>query len=267
MTKFAGRIKQALWHPFDASHYLKLFCPWDLGDTVNCSCPTRPMQRQAAFVSMFKIYLCVLVMQSVTLKAEGADMCFHHCIKVFARRFTDKKTSSEQSEQANHISSVRQACGVFVEFKTCTLTCTASLELAALEDAFEGFNFMCFERKSRFLKHATCLEDKDNQISGLCKNEIKLIELAMGTMKHMMFATSKELELSLQNLCRNTTRLVRCFLPAINAICGVDAADLMREFILLTFGKKNALYPMDNADLPGDKDFCAIRYSQGPVCD
>ncbi|KFD50367.1 hypothetical protein M513_08749, partial [Trichuris suis] len=271
--QFPHRLRLATSSHYDTIRWEnKMHCRRELGDTVNCSCPARPMERHSAFVPMLKICLCIMVMQSIALKTEGADLCLHRCIKVFARRFSSTKTSSgkqpigdnlteelspDSSEQGNHISSVKEACGVFEEFKACSHTCSTSLQLSVLEDAFDGLNFMCFERKNRFLKHASCLEDKDKRISRLCKNEIKLIELAMESMKHMMTANSLQLESSLQDLCRNTSRLVQCFIPAIIAICGVDAADLMRDFILLTFGKKYALHPMDKAYSPEENTACS----------
>ncbi|OUC48927.1 hypothetical protein D917_05869 [Trichinella nativa] len=180
------------------------------------------------------------------------DICLLTCLQKFAEKMNPENSNSSPSSSSEYAAvnvtsiqstkgpenlqpNLRYVCRVFTSFKSCTNSCSSPVALNVLQNGFVGFNFICIERREEFFEYAPCLEEKEALISRMCKNELRLSELAFHSLQHMMNSKSTHRETILLDFCRNTSLIVMCVLPATKAECGYVSANLMREFIALTF--------------------------------
>ncbi|KRZ05097.1 FMRFamide receptor [Trichinella zimbabwensis] len=180
------------------------------------------------------------------------DICLLTCLQKFVEKMNPESSNSLPSSSSEYAAvnvtnnqstkgsenlqpNLRYVCRVFTSFKSCTNSCSSPVALNVLQNGFVGFNFICIERQEEFFEYAPCLEEKEALISRMCKNELRLSELAFHSLQHMMNSKSTHRETILLDFCRNTSLIVMCVLPATRAECGYGSADLMREFIALTF--------------------------------
>ncbi|KRX80528.1 hypothetical protein T06_6252 [Trichinella sp. T6] len=180
------------------------------------------------------------------------DICLLTCLQKFAEKMNPENSNSSPSSSSEYAAvnvtsiqstkgpenlqpNLRYVCRVFTSFKSCTNSCSSPVALNVLQNGFVGFNFICIERREEFFEYAPCLEEKEALISRMCKNELRLSELAFHSLQHMMNSKSTHRETILLDFCRNTSLIVMCVLPATRAECGYVSANLMREFIALTF--------------------------------
>ncbi|KRX89656.1 hypothetical protein T4E_5099, partial [Trichinella pseudospiralis] len=180
------------------------------------------------------------------------DICLLTCLQKFVEKMNPESSNSLPSSSSEYDAvnvtniqsakgsenlqpNLRHVCRVFTSFKSCTNSCSSPVAMNVLQNGFVGFNFICIERQEEFFEYAPCLEEKEAVISRMCKNELRLSELAFHSLQHMMNSKSTHRETILLDFCRNTSLIVMCVLPATRAECGYGSADLMREFIALTF--------------------------------
>ncbi|KAL1240319.1 Rhodanese-like domain-containing protein [Trichinella pseudospiralis] len=197
-------------------------------------------------------YLLISVQHFSIHTVVTGDICLLTCLQKFVEKMNPESSNSLPSSSSEYDAvnvtniqsakgsenlqpNLRHVCRVFTSFKSCTNSCSSPVAMNVLQNGFVGFNFICIERQEEFFEYAPCLEEKEAVISRMCKNELRLSELAFHSLQHMMNSKSTHRETILLDFCRNTSLIVMCVLPATRAECGYGSADLMREFIALTF--------------------------------
>ncbi|KRZ71549.1 FMRFamide receptor [Trichinella papuae] len=220
------------------------------GDMKQFDCNKKDIFSKICFTSVF--YLLISVQHFSIHTVVTGDICLLTCLQKFVEKMNPESSNSLPSSSSEYAAvnvtnnqstkgsenlqpNLRYVCRVFTSFKSCTNSCSSPVALNVLQNGFVGFNFICIERQEEFFEYAPCLEEKEALISRMCKNELRLSELAFHSMQHMMNSKSTHRETILLDFCRNTSLIVMCVLPATKAECGYGSADLMREFIALTF--------------------------------
>ncbi|KAL1231497.1 Rhodanese-like domain-containing protein 6 [Trichinella spiralis] len=213
-------------------------------------CNKKDIFSKICFTSVF--YLLISVQHLSIHTVVTGDICLLTCLQKFAEKMNPENSNSSPSSSSEYAEvnvtsiqstkgpenlqpNLRYVCRVFTSFKSCTNSCSSPVALNVLQNGFVGFNFICIERREEFFEYAPCLEEKEALISRMCKNELRLSELAFHSLQHMMNSKSTHRETILLDFCRNTSLIVMCVLPATRAECGYVSANLMREFIALTF--------------------------------
>ncbi|KRX67922.1 hypothetical protein T09_1801, partial [Trichinella sp. T9] len=220
------------------------------GDMKQFDCNKKDIFSKICFTSIF--YLLISVQHLSIHTVVTGDICLLTCLQKFAEKMNPENSNSSPSSSSEYAAvnvtsiqstkgpenlqpNLRYVCRVFTSFKSCTNSCSSPVALNVLQNGFVGFNFICIERREEFFEYAPCLEEKEALISRMCKNELRLSELAFHSLQHMMDSKSTHRETILLDFCRNTSLIVMCVLPATRAECGYVSANLMREFIALTF--------------------------------
>ncbi|KRZ05100.1 FMRFamide receptor [Trichinella zimbabwensis] len=220
------------------------------GDMKQFDCNKKDIFSKICFTSVF--YLLISVQHFSIHTVVTGDICLLTCLQKFVEKMNPESSNSLPSSSSEYAAvnvtnnqstkgsenlqpNLRYVCRVFTSFKSCTNSCSSPVALNVLQNGFVGFNFICIERQEEFFEYAPCLEEKEALISRMCKNELRLSELAFHSLQHMMNSKSTHRETILLDFCRNTSLIVMCVLPATRAECGYGSADLMREFIALTF--------------------------------
>ncbi|KRZ87018.1 hypothetical protein T08_15078, partial [Trichinella sp. T8] len=220
------------------------------GDMKQFDCNKKDIFSKICFTSIFYLFISVQHLSIHTVVT--GDICLLTCLQKFAEKMNPENSNSSPSSSSEYAAvnvtsiqstkgpenlqpNLRYVCRVFTSFKSCTNSCSSPVALNVLQNGFVGFNFICIERREEFFEYAPCLEEKEALISRMCKNELRLSELAFHSLQHMMDSKSTHRETILLDFCRNTSLIVMCVLPATRAECGYVSANLMREFIALTF--------------------------------